>query len=568
VTAAAMSTDASAAPNSATGGAPVNTAGAAAGAAGVRTRFAPSPTGFFHIGSARTALFNWLYARHTGGTFVLRVEDTDTARNSDEFLQIIYKSLRWLGMDWDEGPDGAGGAFGPYKQSERGEIYRDFLAKLRASGRAYERDGAVWLRLEGERRTIRETFKDDAGNKLDRVVEKVAAAPVVIHDLIRGDVTRAEDRDFVLVRANGEPGFHFVNVVDDITMGITHVIRGEDHLSNTSKHIELYNALGATPPTFAHIPLILKSDGKGKMSKRDRGALIEEYQQRHFLPDAVRNYLCLLGWTPKDGREILPIADIIEQFDLRDVHQGNARFDERKMAHFNQQYLKELPAAEFDTKARQILADAGLTGSGAAGGTAGTAECCAARLRAEPSTGAAGTAGEDYTAAVLALVREKLRGLEDLPAQTAYFFRDDYPRDPKALEALRKKPGAADRARQLLAFLETAGTDWNADPAAFDAALDTAVNSLLSEANAAAGATSFAAGSGEAAGSSRAAGVHAGTPATAAAAGTFKLNDYYAPLRYAVTGLGGGPHIHAILRLLGRERSLARLRAFIAEFQK
>jgi len=475
----------------------------------VRTRFAPSPTGFFHIGSARTALFNWLYARHTGGTFVLRVEDTDTARNSDEFLQIIYKSLRWLGMDWDEGPDGAGGAFGPYKQSERGEIYRDFLAKLRASGRAYERDGAVWLRLEGERRTIRETFKDDAGNKLDRVVEKVAAAPVVIHDLIRGDVTRAEDRDFVLVRANGEPGFHFVNVVDDITMGITHVIRGEDHLSNTSKHIELYNALGATPPTFAHIPLILKSDGKGKMSKRDRGALIEEYQQRHFLPDAVRNYLCLLGWTPKDGREILPIADIIEQFDLRDVHQGNARFDERKMAHFNQQYLKELPAAEFDTKARQILADAGLTGS------------------------------EDYTAAVLALVREKLRGLEDLPAQTAYFFRDDYPRDPKALEALRKKPGAADRARQLLAFLETAGTDWNADPAAFDAALDTAVNSLLSEANAAAG--------GE------------------AAAGTFKLNDYYAPLRYAVTGLGGGPHIHAILRLLGRERSLARLRAFIAE---
>jgi glutamyl-tRNA synthetase len=473
------------------------TAPATAAPAAVRTRFAPSPTGFFHIGSARTALFNWLYARHTGGTFILRIEDTDTVRNSEEYLRVIYESLRWLGMDWDEGPGDAGGSFGPYKQSERTAIYHEYLAKLQAAGRTYEKDGAVWFRLEGERFTARETYKEADGTKLDRVVEKVKAAPVVIHDLIRGDVTRAEDRDFVLVRANGEPGFHFVNVVDDITMAVTHVIRGEDHLSNTSKHIELYNAFGATPPTFAHIPLILKNDGKGKMSKRDKGALIEEYQTRHFLPDAVRNFLCLLGWTPTDGREILPIADIIAQFDLRDVHQGNARFDERKMSHFNQQYLRDLPADVFNAKARQILRDAGLTDN---------ADVAAA--------------ADAYVAAVLDLIREKLRGLEDLAPMSAYFFNEDFPRDAKTLETLQKKGDPAARVRQLLPALE-ALPDWD------DASLDAVIGGLATAEN-------------------------------------VKLNEFFAPLRFAVSGLNGGPHLHAILRLLGRERALARMRTFAA----
>ncbi|MDR0535444.1 MAG: glutamate--tRNA ligase [Puniceicoccales bacterium] len=461
----------------------------------VRTRFAPSPTGFFHIGSARTALFNWLYARHTGGTFILRVEDTDTARNSEEYLRVIYDSLRWLGMDWDEGPE-KGGSHGPYRQSERTGLYREYLQKLHDAGRTYEKDGAVWFRLEGPRRTIRETYKDGDAT-LDRQVEVVDAAPVVIHDLIRGDVTRAEDRDFVLVRANGEPGFHFVNVVDDIAMAITHVIRGEDHLSNTSKHIELYKAFGVTPPTFAHIPLILKTEGKGKMSKRDRGALIEEYQQRHFLPDAVRNYLCLLGWTPGDGREILPISDIIAQFDLSDVHQGNARFDERKMAHINQQYVRALPPAQIDTKVTGILESAGLV------------------------TGATPPA---HLRAVLDVVREKVGALENVPTLFAYLLRDDYAEDARTLENLRKKGDPAAKVAALLPALERlAGEGRLVDGAALEAVI------------------------GE-----------------IAAASDEKPANHFAALRYAVSGLNGGPHLHDIFRLLGAGKVLARLRKFAA----
>src|SRR5690606_993246 len=189
----------------------------------VRVRFAPSPTGFFPIGSARTALFNWLYARHTGGTFILRIEDTDKERNSEDFLNVIYDSLRWLGLEWDEGP-GKGGDHGPYRQSERAHIYREYLDKLTVAGRTYEKDGAVWFKLLGERSEVYDDFRK-------KTVEKVANQPVVIEDRIRGRVERTEDEDFVIFRSDGSPVFHFVNVVDDITMGITHVIRGEDHLS-------------------------------------------------------------------------------------------------------------------------------------------------------------------------------------------------------------------------------------------------------------------------------------------------------------------------------------------------
>ncbi|MEN9815464.1 MAG: hypothetical protein RLZZ412_1446, partial [Verrucomicrobiota bacterium] len=352
----------------------------------VRVRFAPSPTGFFHIGSARTALFNWLYARHTGGKFILRIEDTDKERNSDAFLQVILDSMRWLGMDWDEGP-GVGGDFGPYFQSQRNELYRAKLKELADKGRAYEKDGAWWLRLEGARSTV---FDDH----LKKEIEKVDAAPMVLDDLVRGRVERAEDRDFVIFRSNGEPVFHFVNVVDDIEMQITHVIRGEDHLSNTSKHLELFKAFGVEPPKYAHIPLILKTDGPGKMSKRDRGALIEEYQQRRYLPEAVRNYLCLLGWTPTDGREVLPIADIIAQFEVGAVHQSNARFDERKMSNVNMQTLRALPPAQFATLARPVLADAGVIDT----------QVTDARLQE-----------------VLAVVQEKAVSLEHLPEFVTFF---------------------------------------------------------------------------------------------------------------------------------------------------
>jgi len=321
----------------------------------VRVRFAPSPTGFFHIGSARTALFNWLYARHTGGVFILRIEDTDKERNSEAFLNLIYDSLNWLGLNWDEGPQvGAcgGGAFGPYRQSERAHIYREYLEKLKAAGRTYEKDGAVWFRLLGERHEVFDEHRK-------KTVMKVKNAPAVIDDRIRGRVERTEDEDFVIVRSDGSPVFHFVNVVDDIAMGITHVIRGEDHLSNTAKHIALFQAFGVKPPHYAHIPLILNGDGS-KMSKRDTGASLTSYLDEGFLPEAVINYLCLLGWSPKDNREKLSRAEVIERFDLPQILRHNARFDYEKLLWLQGEYARELADDRFYELAVHAFAKAGM----------------------------------------------------------------------------------------------------------------------------------------------------------------------------------------------------------------
>lgn len=385
----------------------------------VRVRFAPSPTGFFHIGSARTALFNWLYARHVQGTFILRIEDTDKARNTDEALRVLLEGMRWLGMDWDEGPD-VGGNYGPYFQSQRQDIYDDYLNKLKDSGRTYEKDGAVWFRLEGERHIEYDDFRKAE-------VEKVKAAPVVIEDAIRGRVERAEDQDFVIVRGDGTPVFHLVNVIDDIAMGITHVIRGEDHLSNTSKHVELFRAFGEEPPVFAHIPLILKESGPGKMSKRDKGALIEEYQQRGFLPSALRNYIALLGWNPKDDREKLEIDEIIELFDFAGINKGNSRFDEKKLAALNTDYLRELPIGNFAWLARPVLNDANVIGE---------------------------DIDEDYLQAVLELCQNKVRSIEDLPEFCRYFFDDSYVMDEKVRAKLSKKSDPVALIVEILPVLE------------------------------------------------------------------------------------------------------------------
>jgi glutamyl/glutaminyl-tRNA synthetase len=402
----------------------------------VRVRFAPSPTGFFHIGSARTALFNWLYARHTGGKFILRIEDTDTARNSEEFLRLIYDSLAWLGMDWDEGPNANGvgerGDFGPYRQSQRTDVYKQYLQKLLDAGRAYEKDGAIWFKMLGERYKV---FDDHRKKE----VEKVKAAPVVIEDQIRGRVERAEDEDFVIFRSDGNPVFHFVNVVDDITMKISHIIRGEDHLSNTSKHVRLYEGFGVTPPVFAHIPLILKSPdmGQGKMSKRDKGALIEEYRQRSFLPEAIVNYLSLLGWNPGAGetREKLPIAEIVKLFDLPGVNQSNAKFDGKKLAHMNMLYVLEQPGDKFLALARDYFQ--------------------------KQSTGNAALANEDYFREIMLLAQPKIKGLEELATYTVYFFTDDFPIDPKVKEKVMAKGDPQARLAELIAVIPAA--DFSSD---------------------------------------------------------------------------------------------------------
>jgi len=392
----------------------------------VRVRFAPSPTGFFHIGSARTALFNWLYARHTGGTFILRIEDTDQARNSEAFLKLIYDSLTWLGMDWDEGPNPSGvgerGSFGPYRQSQRGDIYQRYKQKLLDGGRAYEKDGAIWFKLLGERYKV---FDDHRKKE----VEKVKTAPVVIDDQIRGKVERQEDEDFVIFRSDGNPVFHFVNVVDDIEMKVSHIIRGEDHLSNTSKHVRLYEGFGVTAPVFAHIPLILKSPemGQGKMSKRDKGALIEEYQQRYFLPEALVNYLSLLGWNPGDDREKMPIADIIKLFDLPAVNQSNAKFDGKKLANMNMTYLLEQPADRFVTLAKEFFA--------------------------KQPTGAAVMTNEAYFREIMLLAQPKIKSVDELAAYTVYFFTEDFSVDPKVKEKVMAKGEPKARLAELIAAL-------------------------------------------------------------------------------------------------------------------
>jgi glutamyl-tRNA synthetase len=385
----------------------------------VRVRFAPSPTGSFHIGSARTALFNWLYARHVGGVFVLRIEDTDKERNTDDALRVLLEGMRWMGMDWDEGPE-VGGDFGPYFQSERQPIYDQYLQKLKDAGRTYEKDGAVWFKLEGERYTEYDDFRKAE-------VEKVRAAPVVIDDAVRGRVERAEEMDFVIVRKDGNPVFHLVNVVDDIAMGITHVIRGEDHLSNTSKHVELFKAFGVEPPIFAHIPLILKESGPGKMSKRDKGALIEDYEKRGFLATAVRNYISLLGWSPKDDREKMEIEEIIERFDFDGINKGNARFDEKKLSALNTEYLREMNIGSYAFLARPLLHTAGVIEE---------------------------DADEDYIQSVLKLCQGKARGLNDLPEFCRFFFQDEYPMDEKTGAKMAKKGDPQALAAEILPVLE------------------------------------------------------------------------------------------------------------------
>jgi len=303
----------------------------------VRVRFAPSPTGYLHIGGARTALFNWLFARHHGGTFVLRVEDTDRARNTEEAAAAIYEGLRWLGLNWDEGPH-LGGEFGPYFQSQRNEIYERYLKKLQDAGHIFDDQGALRFRSPREH--------------------------VVVDDLVCGkidfDLSNEEVHpDMTIRRPDGSWIFHFVNVIDDMEMKISHVIRGEDHLSNTPKHIELFRALGVTPPRYAHIPLILNRDGS-KMSKRDQGASVDYYIKRGFLPEAVRNYLCLLGWSPKDNREKISIDEIVKIFDLNKVVRSHATFDPDKLHWLNGEYARELPDDSFQQLARSALQASGL----------------------------------------------------------------------------------------------------------------------------------------------------------------------------------------------------------------
>src|SRR5262245_49944548 len=328
----------------------------------MRVRFAPSPTGYLHVGGARTALFNWLLARRQGGAFVLRIEDTDVERSSADMITGILDSMRWLGLDWDEGP-GVGGPYGPYLQSERLELYREAANALVASGHAY------YCFCRPEDLKARRDAAQAAGTAwmYDRVCHKLPPAEAVrraqsgeprairflvpdghtsFDDLVHGpiDFDHANIEDFVILRSDGHPTYHLSVVVDDVAMRITDVVRGDDHISNTPKQVLLYRAMSAEVPRFAHVPLILGPDKK-RLSKRHGATSVGEYERQGYLPEAMVNFLALLGWSPGDDQEVFSRDELVTRFSLEGISGGNAVFNPDKLDWFNQQHIIRLPAS-------------------------------------------------------------------------------------------------------------------------------------------------------------------------------------------------------------------------------
>jgi len=297
----------------------------------VRVRFPPSPTGYCHVGTARMAVLNYLFARKNGGTIIFRSEDTDKERSTKEFEDDILESLKWLGLSWDEF----------YRQSERTEVYRAALKRLVAEGKAY---------------VSVEESKKEAGVKVSIIRLKNPGTKITFTDIIRGDITfdTTELKDFAIARAEDDPLYHLAVVVDDADMGITHVIRGDDHISNTPRQILIQEALGISRPVYAHYPLHLAAD-RSKLSKRTGDVAVRDYRAKGFLPEALLNYIATLGWTPPSGREIFSLEEMIAEFDLKDLHKSGAVFDMEKLRWYNREYLLKMSNEEFAAEATRVL---------------------------------------------------------------------------------------------------------------------------------------------------------------------------------------------------------------------
>jgi glutamyl-tRNA synthetase len=394
----------------------------------VRVRFAPSPTGHLHVGGARTALFNWLFARHHGGAFVLRIEDTDRSRSTEEAIDSIIEAMRWLGLDWDEGPPTPG-----YRQTERLAIYRTHAERLLAEGRAYycacppemlERDRKA---AEARKETYRYpgTCRDKglrAGALRLRIPETGAT---VVQDLIHGPVTFEHTQldDWILVRTDGTPTYNFCVVVDDVTMRITHVIRGNDHLSNTPKQLLCYEALGYTVPEFAHVAMILGAD-RSRMSKRHGATSVQAFRDMGIVPEAMVNYLARLGWSHGD-QEIFSRTELIALFDIKNVGASGAVFDQAKLEWLSQEYLKAADGPTLARLAAPFLARAGLPVP----------------------------ADEEWLGRALSTLKERAKTLVELADKSRIYFERPSTYDPKAAQKFLTRQGAA-RLRKLLARLE------------------------------------------------------------------------------------------------------------------
>ncbi len=407
-----------------------------------RVRFAPSPTGYLHVGGARTALFNYLFARRHGGTFVLRIEDTDTERSSDEMVTGILDGLRWLGLEWDEGPD-AGGAHGPYFQSQRLDIHRAAAGRLVAGGHAYycycapERLQAARAEAEArgdgwiyDRRCLAlppaQVAELEAARQPRAIRVRVPEGRTTFDDLVHGPISidHGTVEDFVIVRSDGQPTYQLSVVCDDIDMAITHVVRGDDHISNTPKQIVLYQALGAAIPAFAHVPLILGADKK-RLSKRHGATSVMEYSRQGYLPEAMANFLALLGWSPGSDEEVFSLDELIARFALDGISGGNAVFNVEKLDWFNAQHLARLTDDELIARIRPELEQAGLWSDALLG------------------------ARRAWFGRVLALLRPRAKHLGEFAAQAAPFLAPVESYDQAAVEKHLGTSGLAAHVSEL-----------------------------------------------------------------------------------------------------------------------
>lgn len=394
----------------------------------VRVRFAPSPTGYLHIGGARTALFNYLFARHEGGSFILRIEDTDQTRSTKEAVENILDSLRWLGLDWDEGPS-KGGNLGPYYQMERLEIYKNYAGELLKKKKAYfcycspeelaerKKEALRKGKPPGYDGRCRNLSSEERAGKERAIRFKASDEGVTeVEDLIRGKV-KFENvllDDFVIVKSSGIPTFIFANVVDDHLMKITHVIRGDEHLSNTPRQVLLYQALGFSLPSFGHLSMIMGSDRK-KLSKRTGATSLDWYRQRGYLPQALVNYLALLGWGTSESQELFSsVEEIIRKFSLKAVSKNPAIFDIQKLDWMNGQYIKRLEVEELTRLVEPYLKEKNL-------------------LR--------GDEDEEWLKKVMALEQERLKTLSQITEYADFFFLSEITYDEKAVRKVLRKEG-------------------------------------------------------------------------------------------------------------------------------
>jgi glutamyl-tRNA synthetase len=484
----------------------------------VRVRFPPSPTGNLHVGNVRSALFNWVFARHYGGTFVLRVEDTDAVRNLEESYQGLYESLTWLGLTWDEGPL-VGGPYGPYIQTKRVDTYRDVVTKLLAAKLAYRcyctreqieaREAARpvgaasgydgFCRNLGEQRIA----ELEAMSVPSVVRMRVPDADIAFDDLVRGPVrfAAAHVPDYVIVRSNGEPLYTLVNPLDDSLMKITHVLRGEDLLPSTPRQIVLYDALeqigvgSGRTPAFGHLPTVL-GEGNRRLSKRDQGSGLVEYQQKGYLPEGLLNYLALLGWGIAEDRDVFSIAEMVEAFDIRRVNASPARFDAKKCEAINAAHIRMLPPAELTHQLVPFLAAAGLI--------------------SEPPI----AAERERLAAATPLIQERINTLSEAVGLLAFLFLPD--------DKITIAPDAglsADSLPTLTAAYEALAALQAFDHTAVESALRTALIDSLG----------------------------------------LKPRLAFGPVRAAVTGSRISPPLFESIELLGRQSTLARIAAALAE---